>query len=67
MNWYIFYTPRGWAAIRSEKKTLFAMVLPTPSPLKTFHPYINETGYYTRFITFPFPWSISSAVISTVT
>jgi methylated-DNA-[protein]-cysteine S-methyltransferase len=50
MNWYVFYTPRGWAAIRSEKRTLFATVLPTPSPLKTFHHYIKQTGYNTRFI-----------------
>jgi methylated-DNA-[protein]-cysteine S-methyltransferase len=50
MNWYIFYTPRGWAAIRSEKRTLFATVLPTPSPLNTFHHHIKQTGYNTRFI-----------------
>jgi methylated-DNA-[protein]-cysteine S-methyltransferase len=50
MTWYIFYTPRGWAAILSEKKTLFATVLPTPSPLNTFHHHIKKTGYNTRFI-----------------
>lgn len=50
MNWYIFYTPRGWAAIRSEKRTLFATVLPTPSPLNTFHHRIKQTGYDTRFV-----------------
>jgi len=50
MHWYIFYTPRGWAAIRSEKRTLFATVLPTPSPLNTFHHHIKQTGYNTRFV-----------------
>lgn len=50
MNWYIFYTPRGWAAIRGEKRTLFATVLPTPSPLNAFHHNIKQTGYDTRFI-----------------
>jgi hypothetical protein len=35
MTWYIFYTPRGWAAILSEKKTLVATVFGPPAPRKT--------------------------------
>lgn len=50
MNWYVFYTPRGWAAIYGEKRTIRKTVLPTPSPLKTFHHQIKQTGYETRFV-----------------
>lgn len=50
MNWYVFYTPRGWAAIRGEKRTMFASVLPNPSPLDTFHQNIEQTGFETRFV-----------------
>ncbi|QGU00025.1 Methylated-DNA--protein-cysteine methyltransferase [Candidatus Syntrophocurvum alkaliphilum] len=41
MCWYLFYSPWGWAAVNCDKKTLSAMVLPTPSPFYTFS-YINK-------------------------
>lgn len=50
MCWYIFYTPRGWAAIFSEKRTISATVLPTPSPLNTFLYNIQQTGQKARFV-----------------
>ena len=54
MNWYIFYTPRGWAAIRSEKKTLFAMVLPHPTPKNLSSLYkLNRVLYPVYYISFP--------------
>jgi hypothetical protein len=56
MCWYIFYTPRGWAAICTNDSNLRinivkASVLPTPSPLTTLF-YINrqQTGLDIRFV-----------------
>jgi methylated-DNA-[protein]-cysteine S-methyltransferase len=56
MCWYIFYTPRGWAAICTTNSNLSinivrASVLPTPSPLTTLF-YINrqQTGCDVRFV-----------------
>lgn len=58
MCWYIFYTPRGWAAICTNNSNLSinivkASVLPTPSPLTTLF-YINrkQTGSDIRFVSF---------------
>ncbi len=34
MYWYIFNTPRGWAAVYGEKKIMVASILPSPFPLK---------------------------------
>jgi hypothetical protein len=56
MCWYIFYTPRGWAAICTNNSNLSinivkASVLPTPSPRTTLF-YINrqQTGLNIRFV-----------------
>ncbi|MGI5911392.1 MAG: methylated-DNA--[protein]-cysteine S-methyltransferase [Syntrophomonadaceae bacterium] len=51
MNWYILFTPRGWAAILGEKRTIINSVLPTPSPLTALCQYIKQTGFDSRFIT----------------
>lgn len=58
MCWYIFYTPRGWAAIYVNNASLNsniikASVLPTPSPLTTLsYIYKQETGPMVRFVPF---------------
>ncbi|MDD2587110.1 MAG: MGMT family protein [Syntrophomonadaceae bacterium] len=51
MCWYVFYTPRGWAAILGEKRTISATVLPTLSPLNIFLYNLQQTGRPTRFVT----------------
>lgn len=50
MCWYIFFTPRGWAAVSGEKGTIRASVLPIPSPLTALYRYIEQTGQEARFV-----------------
>jgi methylated-DNA-[protein]-cysteine S-methyltransferase len=50
MFWYIFFTPRGWAAVLGERRAICASVLPTPSPLTTLYQYTAQTGYEARFV-----------------
>lgn len=50
MCWYIFFTPRGWAAVLGEKRTVSAAVLPVPSPLTTLYRYTESTGHKVRLI-----------------
>lgn len=49
MNWFIFYTPWGWAALHADERTVAHSALPTPSPLKLLT-LVTQTGAKIRFV-----------------
>lgn len=49
MNWFIFYTPWGWAALHADKRNITHSTLPTPSPLNLLT-LVKQTGSKVRFV-----------------